>query len=192
MGHLLTFFHLNPDQASNLIEQTEGQALSNVSHTTKAHAHPSTLSAPSRLLRYSRTNNDSHIPLNSESVADARRGKRLASPTLLSLILKRTDPPSPVTTLPHSASPTVSVLSASQPTSPFASERASSSRTTPSSSLPQSPSFGTASSDKAILVTPMQRPNPSGSCLDDPPTPLFCNSREESADRTLNTSSLTL
>jgi hypothetical protein len=154
-----------------------------MSYTTKAHAHPSTISAPSRRLQYSRTNNDSHIPplpLNSESVADARRGKRYASPALLSSI--RTGPSSPANTLPHSASPTSVLSSASQPTSPFASERASSSRTTPSSSLPQSPSFATASPDKATSVTSMQRSSPGGTCLADPPTPLFCNSREESAE----------
>lgn len=157
-----------------------------MSYTTKAHAHPSTISAPSRPLQYSRTNNDSHIPplpLNSESVVDARRGKRHASTALSSISTTRTGPSSPATTLRHSASPTVSVLSsASQPTSPFASERASSSRTTPSSSLPQSPSFATASAYKATSVTSMQRSSPGGTGLAGPPTPLFCNSREESAE----------
>jgi hypothetical protein len=157
-----------------------------MSYTTKAHAHPLTISAPSCLLQYSRTNNDSHIPplpLNSESVADARRGKRHASTALSSISATGTGPSSPATTLHHSASPIVSVLSsASQPISPFASERASSSRTTPSSSLPQSSSFATASAYKAILVISMQRSSPGGTGLADPPTSLFCNSREESAE----------
>ncbi|PVH72530.1 hypothetical protein DL98DRAFT_610543, partial [Cadophora sp. DSE1049] len=176
---------LDPDQASNLFDQTEGQHISSaVSYTTKAHAHPSNISAPSQLLQYSRTNNDSPLHLNSESMADVRRGKRHAFPPLLSSIsATRTGSPSPATALPHSTSPTVSVLSpTSQPTSPLASERASSSRTTPNSSAPQSPSFATASSDNSTSLTSVQRPSPSGSCLVDPPTPLFSNSREDSAE----------
>ena len=117
-------------------------------------------------------------------MTDARRGNPHASPALLSSISATgTDPPSPITMLPHSTSPTVGVLSsASQPTFPLASERASSSRTTPSSSLSQSPSFATAFSDKSTLATPIQRPSPGSSCLGDSPTPLFYDCREESAE----------
>lgn len=58
MRHQLVSLYLNPDQILNLIEQTEGQHLSaTVSYTTKAKAHP-----PTRLLQYSRTNNDIPIP----------------------------------------------------------------------------------------------------------------------------------
>jgi len=157
-----------------------------MSYTTKAYAYLLTISAPSRLLQYSRTNNDSHIPLpfNLESVADAYRGNPHAFPALLlSISATSTNPPSPITTLPHFASCTVGVLSlASQLTPLLARKRTSSSRTTPSSSLSRSPSFATAFSDKSTLATPMQRPSPCRSCLDDTLTPLFYDCCEESAE----------
>jgi hypothetical protein len=146
-----------------------------MSHTTKEHGHPPTISAPSSMLQYSRKNNDSHIP------PLPRRGKCNASPAYSSISATRTGPSSSATL--HSASPTVSVLSStSHSASPFAHEQASSSRTMPSSSLPRSSSFATTSSNKAIPVTSLQHSSPGDTCLAEPLTPLFCTSREESTE----------